>query len=341
MSRSSASPLRSRITRRSVVIALGFTALFLFGISRLLPAQLVPEIGRLIASATPIYLLLALAASAATYPLRGLRWRRVLRAAGLVISRRAATEILALSFWVNVLLPAKLGDVYRAWLLKHNGATSFGGAMGSVVAERLVDLATVALLGGASALVAFNGRLSTTVSLLVGIALLVAAGALAILLVSRGLGAKIVKRLPLPARVREPLLRAVTALQAGTGGSMVAQITPYSLGVWALESLRLGLVAGALGLFAVSPEVGMIGISAVVFTALVSAVLTVVPATPAGIGIVEMGTFGILFGIFGMSPEQAAALALLDRVVGVGSLLVGGAVLFAWSPYRRGVGRLR
>ena len=66
MSRSSASPLRSRITRRSVVIALGFTALFLFGISRLLPAQLVPEIGRLIASATPIYLLLALAASAAT-----------------------------------------------------------------------------------------------------------------------------------------------------------------------------------------------------------------------------------------------------------------------------------
>ncbi|MFM8279912.1 MAG: lysylphosphatidylglycerol synthase transmembrane domain-containing protein [Candidatus Limnocylindrus sp.] len=341
MSRSGTSPLRSRITRRSVVIALSFTALFLFGISRLLPAQLVPGIGRLIASATPIYLLLALVASTATYPLRGLRWRRVLHAAGLVISRRAATEILALSFWVNVLLPAKLGDVYRAWLLKRNGATSFGGAMGSVVAERLVDLATVALLGGASALVAFNGRLSTTVSLLVSIALLVAAGTLALLLLSRGLGAKIVKRLPLPARVREPLLRAVTALQAGTGGSMVAQITPYSLGVWALESLRLGLVAAALGLFAVSPEVGMVGISAVVFTALVSAVLTVVPATPAGIGIVEIGTFGILFGIFGMAPEQAAALALLDRVVGVGSLLLGGAVLFAWSPYRRGVGRLR
>lgn len=341
MSRSGTSPLRSRITRRSVVIALSFTALFLFGISRLVPAQLVPGIGRLIASATPIYLLLALVASTATYPLRGLRWRRVLHAAGLVISRRAATEILALSFWVNVLLPAKLGDVYRAWLLKRNGATSFGGAMGSVVAERLVDLATVALLGGASALVAFNGRLSTTVSLLVSIALLVAAGTLALLLLSRGLGAKIVKRLPLPARVREPLLRAVTALQAGTGGSMVAQITPYSLGVWALESLRLGLVAAALGLFAVSPEVGMVGISAVVFTALVSAVLTVVPATPAGIGIVEIGTFGILFGIFGMAPEQAAALALLDRVVGVGSLLLGGAVLFAWSPYRRGVGRLR
>jgi uncharacterized membrane protein YbhN (UPF0104 family) len=93
MSRSSASPLRSRITRRSVVIALGFTALFLFGISRLLPAQLVPEIGRLIASATPIYLLLALAASAATYPLRGLRWRRVLRAAGLVISRLSLIHI--------------------------------------------------------------------------------------------------------------------------------------------------------------------------------------------------------------------------------------------------------
>jgi hypothetical protein len=50
---------------------------------------------------------------------------------------------------------------------------------------------------------------------------------------------------------------------------------------------------------------------------------------------------GILVALFGFTPESAIALALLDRLVGVGSLVAGGGALFALSPYRRGVGSLR
>jgi uncharacterized membrane protein YbhN (UPF0104 family) len=97
----------------------------------------------------------------------------------------------------------------------------------------------------------------------------------------------------------------------------------------------------ALGLFVVNPAAGQIGIASTIFVALVSAVLTVVPFTPAGIGIVEAGMVGILVALFGFTPESAIALALLDRLVGVGSLVVGGGALFALSPYRRGAGALR
>jgi uncharacterized membrane protein YbhN (UPF0104 family) len=79
----------------------------------------------------------------------------------------------------------------------------------------------------------------------------------------------------------------------------------------------------------------------VLFTALASAVLSTVPFTPAGLGIVEAGSVGILVGIFGMTPESAIALMLLDRITDIGSLMAGGAVLFTVSPFRRGAGSLR
>jgi uncharacterized membrane protein YbhN (UPF0104 family) len=122
---------------------------------------------------------------------------------------------------------------------------------------------------------------------------------------------------------------------------VVRTALPYSLAIWIGESVRLASVAMALGLFVVNPAAGQIGIASTIFVALVSAVLTVVPFTPAGIGIVEAGMVGILVALFGFTPESAIALALLDRLVGVGSLVAGGGALFALSPYRRGVGSLR
>jgi uncharacterized membrane protein YbhN (UPF0104 family) len=118
-------------------------------------------------------------------------------------------------------------------------------------------------------------------------------------------------------------------------------VAPYTLAIWALQAARLGCVAAALGLFQIDPAPGFLGISAVIFTALVSAVLSTIPFTPAGIGIVEAGSVGILISVFAMPPEAAIALTLLDRVIDIGSLMVGGGVLFAVSPYPRGAGSLR
>ncbi|MEX0625217.1 MAG: lysylphosphatidylglycerol synthase transmembrane domain-containing protein, partial [Chloroflexota bacterium] len=73
-----------------------------------------------ISSANPLFLLLATLAYYATFPLRGLRWRFVLGRVGTHIGRRDATEILFLSWFVNCHVPAKQGDLYRAYLLKGN-----------------------------------------------------------------------------------------------------------------------------------------------------------------------------------------------------------------------------
>ena len=333
--------LLARLTRRSTLFALLLTLVLVLGVVRAATSFDLSEVSLDLQRANPLWLLAALVASWATFPLRGLRWRMILSASGFTISRRAATEILTLSFWVNCVLPAKMGDVYRGWLLKHNGATSLGNAVGTVIAERLVDLATVALLGAASTFVAFGGKLPPTALALTAVALGVAVATTLLLLVARGFAAALIYALPIPDALKSGFTNAAASLRAGSGGRVIRTALPYSLAIWIGESLRLAAVAAALGLFVVSPAAGQIGIASTIFVALVSAVLTVVPFTPAGIGIVEAGMVGILVALFGFSPESAIALALLDRLVGVGSLVLGGGVLFALSPYRRGVGSLR
>jgi len=333
--------IRERFRRPSTIAGLLFTVVLLVGLWRAASAFNLDQVATLIGSANPLALLAALAATLATLLLRGLRWRELLSVVNLSISRRAAIEILALSFWVNVVLPAKIGDFYRAWLLKRNGGPSFGRGVGTVVLERALDLITVALLGALSGYLAFSGELPGAVLLLTLVALALALAGILLLLIARGPASRLSKRLPLPRRAAEPLERAFDALKEGSTRGGILRVLPHTCVIWGLQALRLGAVAAALGLFQVDPGTGLIGPSAVLFTALASAVLSTVPFTPAGLGIVEAGSVGILVGIFNMPPESAIALMFLDRLTDIGSLMAGGALLFAVSPFRRGAGSLR
>src|ERR671914_259327 len=69
-------------------------------------------------------LLVAVVAYYATFPLRGFRWSFILGRAGTHVGLRAATETVFVAWFVNCLVPAKLGDLYRAYILKGNFGTS-------------------------------------------------------------------------------------------------------------------------------------------------------------------------------------------------------------------------
>src|SRR5262245_53657764 len=106
------------------------------------------------ASANPALMLAAFLAYYTTFVARGLRWRYMLHNAG--VEQPPATPVLGtiigLSWFVNCLVPAKLGDVYRAYLLRKHGRISLSLAGGTIVAERIIDFAFVLILIGGSAL---------------------------------------------------------------------------------------------------------------------------------------------------------------------------------------------
>ena len=102
-----------------------------------------------------------------------MRWSILLRGAGSHIGTRDATEIIYISWLVNCLVPAKLGDVYRAYLLKINTDVSLTRTFGTVFIERILDLFAIVVLGLAAGYVSFRGRLPSEVQLVFAIGVIV------------------------------------------------------------------------------------------------------------------------------------------------------------------------
>ena len=105
--------------------------------------------------------------------------------------------------------------------------------------------------------------------------------------------------------------------------------------IWMTEALRLFFVIQALGFADVS-----LGLSGAVFVALIGSLLTAVPLSPAGLGIVEAGVVGVLTVAYGVPLAEATAIALLDRVISVFSIIVLGSIAYLVSRKPRGMGRI-
>jgi len=281
------------------------------------------EVAQLVGQADLGFLVLAFAMYYATFPLRGLRWQYILARSGMSIGLRDATEILFLSWFINCLVPAKLGDLYRAFLLRANYGASISRTLGTVFIERVADLIVMAVLALTAGFWSFRGRSRPEIDALFIIGFVIAIGLILLLVGLRFFGAQIGRWLP--TRIGEIWGR----FQEGTTGVLTARSIPVVLfltvAIWLLEGARLYFVIRALDL----PEVGL-GISASVFVALAAALLTAIPLTPAGFGFVEAGIIGVL-AIYGVTREPAAAVALVDRGVTIGTVIILGGIVYASS----------
>ena len=137
------------------------------------------------------------------FPLRGFRWALLLKATGFRIQVRDSTEILYLSWLVNCLVPAKLGDVYRAYLLRINSDASLSRTFGTVFIERILDIFTIAILGIAAGYWSFRNGLPPEVQVLFGVAVVIVVLLAIALFTLRNFGRSILTRLHLPQRMLE------------------------------------------------------------------------------------------------------------------------------------------
>lgn len=268
----------------------------------------------------------------AGFPMRGARWAILLRGTGTRIRVRDSTEIIFLSWLVNCVAPAKLGDVYRAYLLKINTAASLSRTFGTVFIERVLDLAAIALLGIAAGYWSFRDGLPAAIQLVFAIGLVVV-GVLAVgLFTMRNFGRRILVALPFPTR----FLELYDRFEEGVFGAIAIRQLPLLGGltgsIWMTEALRLFMVVQAFGFTDVS-----LGLSGAVFVALIGSLLTAVPLSPAGLGIVEAGIVGVLTVAYGVPLAEATAIALLDRVISVFSIIVLGTAGYFVSSKPRGL----
>lgn len=319
---------RLRQPRTLVSIFVPILVLVLLGVS--LPGFRLDRLPGLILGADPWLLLAALVTYYVGFPLRGLRWKLLLRAAASEVSTRDATEIIFISWLVNCVVPAKLGDIYRAWLLRLNFAVSLSRTLGTVFIERVFDLFAIVLLGLAAGFWSFRSGMPREVQII----FLVGFGVVALLAVGlftlRNFGRRLLDRFPVPERIVELYDRFEEGV-FGIGRRQVPIIALVTVLIWATEAARLYLVIRALGFSDV-----YLGMSGAAFVAFAASLLTAIPLTPAGLGFVEGAVVGILTAVYHVPSNEALAITVLDRAISVLSVIVLGGIVYVVSPKTKG-----
>lgn len=266
--------------------------------------------------------LLALVLYYCAFVARSIRWRWMLRQAGLssdhgfpIPGNKGMLEILLLSWFVNCVVPAKLGDAYRCYLLKRRSGVPISRSLGTILAERLTDLAVLFVTMAVAGFIAFRGHLPSeaTRTLLIGSALL-AVGAVAV--VGLWYGRHIVEG-RLPDRFRSQFAQLHDSIFACLRQPW--KPVGISILIWFADGMRLYLVAKSLS--------GGVSFSVAVFVALMSALLTILPITPAGLGVVEVAMIGVL-KLVDVNANLAGSIAFMDRLITYWSLVLIGLILY-------------
>jgi uncharacterized protein (TIRG00374 family) len=282
------------------------------------------EVWSHVASADGALLLLAFAVFYCSFPIRALRWRALLGnvgyglAAGVPVpSTTGLTRIMYLGWFANCVTIARLGDAYRAYLLKKAAGVSFAVTLGTILAERLLAVVVLAAMLGATVLLAFRGTLppEATVALFAGL-ILSTIGVSGVLVMRRLRG--VVERV-LPLRLHAHYER----FEQGVAGSFkrVPLLVAYSAAGWIVEGSALYLTA------AVDAPVS---VAAALMVALVASLLTTVPFAPSGLGFTEAGTV-LLLTWLGQDTDAAGAVALLSRIINYWSIVALGSVLYVFA----------
>ncbi len=266
-----------------------------------------------------------------TFPVRTLRWKLLLENVGYRKEQGVRLpgffhlmEILYLSWFANVIVPAKLGDVYRAYLLHQEADVSTTRSFGTVLAERILDLIALLLLFISALLFSLHGQLPSELELALKVCLVLVVGLMVGLVLLRIYRDKLGKLVP--NRFRQHYVH----FQEGTLGSFkrLHLLAPLTLAVWSLESMRFMMVALATGLLGGDL---LHVFAAALFIALGESLLTTVPLTSGGVGFVEAGMFAMIL-LFtphtAAAQNMAGATILLDRLISLVSILVFGGILF-------------
>jgi glycosyltransferase 2 family protein len=316
------SPSRLRQDRRVRAVGLTVSLVSLAGVVWWVTRQPTPslpsgpaEVGALLGS---------VAAYVVATLLRGERWYWLLRQGGGEASRIDAYCLVAVGYMGNNVLPVRGGDAIRIYLQAPRARMGIRQVIGTLLAERLLDVATLLTLFAVLAYGVLHGieapdatRLGLIAAAAGGVAALTAAGIYVMRhhpLVRRALG------------FVGPMTVATRELRGTHGVSMLG----LTLVIWTAEAATYMASAAAVGL-------GMTPIEALYVVALIS-VFLLIPSGPGYLGTLDAA---ILFGaraVGATGSEAVSYLITLRFVLLVPITLAGLALLIAryggWSRAR-------
>jgi uncharacterized protein (TIRG00374 family) len=260
------------------------------------------------------WLALALVVSACTLALRGWRWHRIMRDAGIPHRLRDAFGLTLVAYMGNNVLPVRGGELLKIGLLGARTTARRREIFGTVLVERFLDAAVLAAMFAALTWAGVKGSASGWGTAAVAVALLAASGlGLAIYLRLRRGG-----RFERFAAAIRPVARASKLFTKWEG----IRLGALSVLIWTFEGITFVIIARSIGV-----ELSVLSAIAVIVIASLAAAI---PAAPGYVGTFDAG---IIVGLHaaGVKGGDAVGVLLLARfmffvpvtIVGLIVLLVG------------------
>ncbi|MGI8968473.1 MAG: flippase-like domain-containing protein, partial [Chloroflexota bacterium] len=174
----------------------------------------------------------------------------------------------------------------------------------------------------ATGAIVFQSRLGK-ISLILWLGVGLAVVGIALLVAMKTMSARIRRVIP------ERFVDRYVAFEEGTLQSFrrLPLLFVLTVVIWTLEGGRLQLVFASLGLHA---HITNIPFAPMLFLALGTAVLTTIPFTPGGLGLVEIG-LGSLMIYLGIPKADAAAVVVVDRILSYYSIAFFGFLVYLLS----------
>ena len=272
--------------------------------------------------------------------IRALRWRHLMKPVAL-IDRPMLYRATAVGFMVNNLLPLRVGELARSWMLHREGEVSLSAVIGTVALERILDAVTV--LGLALAALALveqqsdlGGILQRGSKLLLPAALL----PIAVIIVMRAAPEFVIRttrRLLRPfstsiqEKVESALRGFILGLAALSGGRHLFWIAWHSVVLWLVTATAPFL----LGFWAFGVDLRSFWESLLSAWVLLGAVGVAValPSAPGFIGPYQLAFKAVLVR-FGIDPATALAMGILVWFVFWLSMTLQGVVALRYSRVR-------
>ena len=281
-------------------------------------------------TARPVLLGAAALTFCSGYPVRALRWRLILKAQKTLSWKETLVPVFV-GYMANNLLPARVGEIYRAHLLSRRAQISRSGAIGSIVTERTFDgLMLISLLsllfvlfpatrflGGAALATALVFLTLTAAILFYGFAVEGTHRAIdrMLAMLPKKLQAFVDRRL-------KSFLQGLRGIST-VGGGLKAVV--YTVLIWALELSGVALVVISFGV--------SLPLSGYLLVYTLAALGTALPSGPGYIGPYQYA-FVLALGFFAISQEMALAISIAAQLALQGSVSVIGIVLL-WREQLR------
>jgi uncharacterized membrane protein YbhN (UPF0104 family) len=257
----------------------------------------------------PFYFVVAVAICLSAWWLRGWRYHSILKSLNYPVGVTVSTACIFISQTVNLIVPARLGDFVRVFILKHEFNTTYSEGVSSLVVERVFDIFTVALLGALSLLFVLNAPPWFMTLIIVP---LVAGVIFFVFLLFVGKFSSENKYIVVILNMLHEIKRASLSIRS------ISVLGTSSIIIWLLDILVCNAVIGMFEL--------QIPFTIVVLAVVIGNLVKAVPLTPGGMGTYE-AALAITFGLAGgVSATSAILVALIDHLIKNLVTLAGGIV---------------